>query len=244
MGSYNSFAIVYDDLTKNVEYEKRFEYILSFFKKYGICPGSRVLDLACGTGSFTALFEKAGYLVTGIDASDEMLTAAYSKCSGGAELLKGDMRAFILPYKYSACICCLDSLNHLSSIEEIKSTFMSVHASLEAGGLFIFDVNTVFKHDEVLSGNAFVFDGEDYFFSWDNEYISPGTVGIYLDLFLKKGNLYERHSEYFEEKAYPIKELECALEPYFQVEGIFDDLTLEKPKTASERLYFVCRSKE
>lgn len=243
MGSYNHFALVYDELTENVEYEKRFEYMLCFFKKYGIQSGSRVLDLACGSGNFTSRFVKSGYIVTGIDSSETMLTAAYTKCGGRAELLKGDMRTFSLPKKYSACVCCLDSLNHLSCIADVKSTFMRVYESLEKCGLFIFDVNTVYKHDMILAGNAFVFDQEAYFLSWDNESIAPGTVGIYLDLFIKKGSVYERHSEYFEEKAYPINELQEALNPFFDLVGIYDDLTFEKPKTVSERLYFVCRSK-
>ena len=52
MSSYNHFAFVYDDLTENVEYEKRFHYMMSFFKEYNIQNGARILDLACGTGSF------------------------------------------------------------------------------------------------------------------------------------------------------------------------------------------------
>ena len=96
MSSYNHFAFVYDDLTENVEYEKRFHYMMSFFKEYNIQNGARILDLACGTGSFSLLFANAGYRVTGMDASEQMLTVADSKCGGRANFLKGDM-CFIGP---------------------------------------------------------------------------------------------------------------------------------------------------
>lgn len=244
MSSYNQFAFVYDELTENVEYEKRFEYMISFFEDFGINPPSKVLDLACGTGNFSALLSNAGYKVTGVDASSQMLTVAQSKCGGKVEFLCGDMRAFELPEKYDACICCLDSLNHLSSLEDVKKTFGCVNSSLNSGGLFIFDVNTVYKHNEILSDHAFVFDCENYFLAWDNEYVSDGEVEIFLDIFVKNDNeLYERFSENFKEKAYSCDALKSALRPYFDIVGIFNDMSLNEPDNASERLYFVCRSK-
>lgn len=242
-GSYNHFASVYDELTENVEYKKRFDYLISFFVKYNIGSGAKVLDLACGTGSFSELFSNAGYNVTGIDLSDEMLTVADSKCKGKVRLIKGDMASFKLSQKYDACICCLDSINHLNELEQVKSAFNCVHSSLKKGGLFIFDVNTVYKHNEILSGNTFVFDNENYFLSWDNEYISDGKVAIFLDLFVKSGEKYIRYSEEFNETAYTAEALRTSLEPYFDTIGIYNDLSLNTPQRTSERLYFVCRSK-
>lgn len=244
MSSYNHFAYLYDELTENVEYEKRFKYMLSFFKDFGIEAPSNVLDLACGTGNFSVLFSKAGYQVTGIDASTEMLTIAEAKCNGKVNFLNCDMRNFDLLNKYDACICCLDSINHLSGLDDVKSAFSCVNKSLKKGGLFIFDVNTVYKHNEILSDHAFVFDCENYFLSWDNEYISDGEVEIFLDIFVKNNNgTYERYSENFKEKAYPCEAVKSVLEPYFDVVGIFNDMSLNEPKSVSERLYFVCRSK-
>lgn len=242
-GNYNHFASVYDELTANVEYQKRFDYLLSFFVKYNIGSGAKILDLACGTGSFSVLFSNAGYNVTGMDLSEEMLTVAASKCNGKVRLIKGDMASFQLLQTYDACICCLDSINHLNEFEQVKSAIHCVHSSLKKGGLFIFDVNTVYKHNKILSGNTFVFDHENYFLSWDNEYISDGKVAIFLDLFVKNGENYIRYSEKFNETAYAVDALKCALKPYFDIIGIYDDLSLNAPQKTSERLYFVCRSK-
>ena len=54
MSAYEALAGVYDALTGDVGYEKRADYIEKLFLKSRI-PVHTVLDLACGTGSMTAL---------------------------------------------------------------------------------------------------------------------------------------------------------------------------------------------
>ena len=43
--------------------------------------GSRCLDIACGTGNYTIALAEAGLNVTGVDVSQQMLTAAQAKPS-------------------------------------------------------------------------------------------------------------------------------------------------------------------
>ncbi|MFK4997630.1 class I SAM-dependent methyltransferase [Bacillus sp. N9] len=47
-------------------------------KRYNV-HGSRLLDLACGTGELAILLAKEGFTVTGVDLSDEMLSVARRK---------------------------------------------------------------------------------------------------------------------------------------------------------------------
>ena len=79
--------------------------------------------------------------------------------------------------------------------------------------------------------------------AWDNEYVSDGVVSIFLDLFVKYGEKYNRYSENFNETAYSVEALSAALSPYFNLVGVYDDLSRNAPVKTSERLYFVCRSK-
>lgn len=153
MSSYQTFAYLYDELTQNVEYEKRCDYILSFFEKNGIKSGT-VLDLACGTGSMSIPFMKKGYNIIGLDYSEEMLEIASNRlfeAGNNFSLLKAKMQEFELSEKVDACICCLDSINHLNNIDDVQATFKNVYDSLNNNGLFVFDVNTIYKHNEVLA---------------------------------------------------------------------------------------------
>ena len=241
MASYNIFAEFYDELTSNVEYEKITDYVSGFFKKY-LPNGKSVLDLACGTGTLSKLLSEKGYNVTGIDLSDDMLCVASSKGIQNASFIKADISSFVLPQKVDYCVCSLDSINHLKDIDEVQNCFDCVYESLNDNGVFVFDVNTVYKHKNVLADNTFVFDEEDFFLSWDNEYLGDNTVRILLDFFIFNGSNYDRYSEDFCEKAYEIDDLKNTLiKCNFEILGIYDELSLNEPRKDSERIYFVCK---
>lgn len=244
MSSYQTFSYLYDELTQNVEYEKRCDYILSFFEKNGIKSGI-VLDLACGTGSMSIHFIKKEYNIIGLDYSEEMLEIASNRLSevgNNFSLLKAKMQEFELSEKADACICCLDSINHLNNIDDVQATFKNVYDSLNNNGLFVFDVNTVYKHNKILADNTFVFDEDDYYLIWDNEAVDDRTVRILLDMFLFNGENYDRFSEEFEETAYSVEELSTWLKNSGFVNiKVYDELSYDEPKNDSERLYFVCK---
>ncbi len=240
MSRYNIFASYYDRLTENVQYKARAEYVSGFFSASK--DGETLLDLACGTGTLAAYFSKMGYSVTGIDLSEEMLQAAYEKEIENAVFIRGDMTDFTLPYKVDNCVCSLDSINHLTDIEEVKKCFKCAAEALNEGGVFVFDVNTPFKHKYVLADNTFVFDEDEFFLSWDNEYLGEYTTRILLDFFVFNGENYDRYSEEIIEKAYTIDELSDALVD-FETIGIYDDMSYDEPNDESERIYFVCKRK-
>lgn len=241
MKPYNHFAEIYDDLTENVNYKVRSDYISDFFNKYSIPQNASVLDLACGTGSITEELLKKGYSPIGIDLSNEMLTVADSKLSGKIQLINADMRDFKLVNPVDAAVSLLDSINHLESEDDLNECFECVYNSLKNNGLFIFDVNTVYKHNYILGNNTFVFDEENYFLSWDNELLKNNKIRIMLDIFMFNGESYDRFSEEFIETAYEADTLKRLLTPYFDVLGVYDELTLNNPESNSERLYFVCK---
>ena len=117
---YNYLALHYDELTENVDYKVRSDYISDFFNEYGIRQGSTILDLACGTGSMSLHMKNKGYNVIGIDLSDEMLSAADFKAKGEISFIKSEMQNFSLAETVDACMCNLDSINHLNDIYEVK----------------------------------------------------------------------------------------------------------------------------
>lgn len=241
MSSYNTLAEFYDLLTDNVDYKVRSDYISGFFSKYGKSSG-KLLDLACGTGTLSKLLSDKGYEVTGIDLSDEMLSLADNKCAGKVKFLKGDISNFSLDEKFDFCLCSLDSINHLNDYDDVKSCFSSVYQCLNSGGIFVFDVNTLYKHEFILGDNTFAFDEEDFFLCWDNEYEGGGRVRILLDFFVFNGENYDRFSEEFYETAYDTEDLIEALSD-FEIIGIYDELKYTEPADDSQRIYFVCKRK-
>lgn len=215
--SYRKFAEYYDILTENVDYKSRMDEINSLFQKYSDNTDEKILlDLACGTGSMSEEAEKLGYDVIGVDCSEEMLFEAVNKKYEKAfdiQYVKQDMRKLDLYGGVDITICILDSLNHLSGFEDVKKVFERVFMFTNEGGLFIFDMNTPYKHRNVLADNAFIFETEDIFVAWENEFSEKDCkVDITLNFFEKTHNNYKRYTENFSELAYEKEDIIKACE--------------------------------
>ena len=243
--SYSSFASVYDELTVNVDYKRRAEYIANMLREQGIEDGL-LLDLACGTGSLSVEFSKMGYEVIATDASPDMLMEARDKAYDeelNIMFLCQRMEETDLYGTVRAIVCALDSINHLSDIETLNKTFSVLKNFIDDGGIMVFDVNTMYKHREVLGNNTFIYDEENVFCAWQNRLLrDERTVNINLDFFRKIGSKYERYNENFNEIAFTDEEIVNAVEQGgFRVVARYDDMTLDKPYDKSERIYYVIR---
>ena len=244
---YSDFASVYDVLTENVNYEKRAEYILKLFKKHGHIP-QNMIDAACGTGSFSVMFAKSGINVIGVDFSEEMLCMAQNKafsenlsipfiCQSLVNLNTGK--------KYDSAVCLLDSLNHIISEDDLQTAFLKISESLTDDGIFIFDVNTIYKHSEILKDNTFVIEKENLFCVWQNELVDNDIVEITLDFFTNQNNSYQRKSDFFAERAYShehiLKMLKNARLSFLSV---YDDMHFCAPLENSERVFYVAKKNQ
>ena len=151
-GTYGDFASVYDELMDDVPYDDWFDYIHKELKNHGIENGL-VLDLGCGSGIMTEKLARAGYDMTGVDLSEEMLSEAIKKRDkSGLDILYlcQDMRSFELYGTMRAIICICDCVNYIIDPDELKEMFKLVNNYLDPDGVFIFDVNTTHKYrDEI-----------------------------------------------------------------------------------------------
>lgn len=241
---YSEFAYFYDALTQNADYCKRADYIYSLFEKFDRAP-TLMLDLACGTGEFSNRFANKGVSVMGVDISYDMLSIAREKsaeqqndilylCQDAAEL---DLYGTV-----DGAICCLDSLNHITDYSDFCNAIARVSLFLEKDRLFIFDLNTEYKHSCVLGNNTFVIDTNDVYCVWQNEYQGNNTVEINLDFFAPEDNVYIRTSESFCERAYTCKEVENALNKAgLKTEAIYEEMTQNKPDKTAQRVVYVTR---
>ncbi|MBE6828300.1 MAG: class I SAM-dependent methyltransferase [Ruminococcaceae bacterium] len=247
--SYSYFANVYDLLTENAEYSLRADWFCSLLAANGV-NGGLLLDLACGTGNMSFEMADRGFEVIGVDLSEDMLSVAQQKqFEKGSDILflHQDMRNLDLYGTVGSCICSLDSLNHLTEKEDLKKAFMSVSAFLDDGGIFVFDMNTPYKHREILSGNSFIYESDGIFCAWQNsETDENDVVDILLDFFIQKDDgSYSRFSEDFSERAYAREEvIELLGQTDFEFIAEYDEFGTQAPKPDSQRTVFVARRKD
>ncbi len=170
MDNYSNFSEVYDILTSNIDYRDTALYFDSIIKEHNVA-GNLLVDLACGTGSLAEEFVLLGYDVIGIDNSYGMLSRAMDKkLSSNSNILyiKQDISNINLYGNVDVMICALDSINHITSKRLLQNLFDRVHLFLNKNGLFIFDVNTIFKHQFILKDNIFIYDMDEVYCVWQN----------------------------------------------------------------------------
>ena len=151
------------------------------------------------------------------------------------------MREFELYGTVDAVYSSFDCINYIINKNDVKKIFKLVNNYLNYGGLFIFDINTVHKLKNVLGNNTFVFDKDDVYLVWQNEFYDKYAT-FFLDMFYKTDGKYERFYEEHYERAYEINEIKEMLKyANLEILGVFDDLSFDKPKKNSERVFFVAR---
>ncbi len=213
-GIYHMLAPFYDALNQEVDYASWLQSMEKQFAKYMETPPKRVLDLACGTGSMTIELLKAGYEVTGLDLSPEMLTVAQERIEkhgfSNVLLTMQDMTEFDVGGEYDAVVCTLDGINHLPQKVGVFSCFQCVRECLRPGGLFLFDVNSLFKFREIYGEEAYTMETENAFCVWQNDYRPKrGTCDFYINLFKKeKDGKYTRYEDVERETYYSIETLQ------------------------------------
>ncbi|NEP60334.1 MAG: class I SAM-dependent methyltransferase [Symploca sp. SIO2G7] len=109
---------------------------------------AQIFDLCCGTGQITQQLITRGYQVIGLDGSEEMLHYARENAPN-AQFILGDARSFELPSTFDAAICTDSALNHIMSLEELKSVFRNVYTALKEDGLFLFDLGLEKRYSNI-----------------------------------------------------------------------------------------------
>lgn len=248
MEQYTNFAKVYDLFMDNVPYDKWVEQIKDILYKENIKDGL-ICDLGCGTGAITERLANLGYDMIGIDNSYDMLDVAMEKkYASGHDILYlcQDMREFELYGTVRAIISRCDSLNYIRELSELKEVFAWVNNYLDPNGLFIFDMNTEYKYQNILGDNTFAEVREQASFIWENTYDIDKRINEYdLNLFIKlEGDNYKRFEERHVQKAYTFDEILSAIDSSNMVlEKYLDADTYGDVSEKTERILFVAREK-
>ncbi len=95
-----------------------------------------ILDLACGEGRYTALFNDLGYDVTGMDLSETLIECGKERYPG-LNLRTGDMRD--IHGTFDVVLSLFTSFGYFDTDEENEKVFHSVSNALIPGGVFWLD---------------------------------------------------------------------------------------------------------
>ncbi|MDE6937737.1 MAG: class I SAM-dependent methyltransferase, partial [Lachnospiraceae bacterium] len=210
MEAYTRFAEVYDIFMDNIPYGEWAEYLHEILKEYHI-PNKMVLELGCGTGNMTERLADKGYDMIGVDNSEVMLEIAMEKrIKSGHDILYllQDMQSFELYGTVGAVVSICDSINYITSDEELKEVFHLVNNYLDPRGIFVFDFNTEYKYRELLGDKVIAEEREECSFIWDNYYNAEDKMNEYqLTLFVQskeEPELYRKYQEVHYQKAYTL----------------------------------------
>lgn len=243
MIAYGALAGVYDRLTGDVCYERRADYMEKLFLKSRI-PVHTVLDLACGTGTMTAILTERGYELISVDGSPDMLAQAREKAEGlsGEQpvFLNQDMPELDLYGTVDAAICCLDSLNYLTSPRDVQRTFRRLHLFIAPGGLLVFDINSAAKL-RALDGQVFLDETEDVYCVWRAAFEKRSRICSYgMDIFTRREDgAWNRDTEEHLQRAYEVDELRrWLMEAGFTYVRTYGDCRISAPRENEQRIYF------
>jgi len=146
-GSYDNvvdFGTLYDAIPA---YQERDDVGFYLAEAARAGPGSRVLEIGCGTGRVLLPMARAGHVVTGLDASPAMLARFRSRLEAEAAgirkrvtLVEGDTREFSLADRWPLITAPFRILQHLLTPADQLRCLATVARHLEPGGRFVFDV--------------------------------------------------------------------------------------------------------
>lgn len=242
--AYNEFAYFYDEFNGEADYEALYGHVKAALDAHGITQGI-VADLGCGTGELTLMLTQAGYDMIGIDQSEEMLCVVRDKAeqlglTGGLLLLQQDLCSLDLYGTIRAAVSTFDTFNHIADLD---AAVANAGFFMEKGGVLLFDMNTPYKHKQVLADNVFTFEEDDARCVWSNHYSSElGRVEINIDIDYRETG--EHFHEQFFEYTYTLETIRSALAKHgFRLESVCDGETFGPLRETSER-YFFCAVKQ
>ena len=139
-------------------------------------------------------------------------------------------------------VCALDSLDYITDPEDCAEAIRRVYRALNPGGCFIFDVNTPEKL-RAMDGQVFLDEDDDVYCVWRGEFNEDTNICSYgMDLFQRKGSLWQRSFEEHREYAYSAEQLQQYLRAAgFTHIAVYGDRVLSAPESHHQRIYIKAR---
>ncbi len=240
---YQLFSHYYDELTYDMPYGLWLDIIRHF-------KGERqsVIDIGCGTGRLTV--QLPFNEITGMDQSDMMIDVARQESAGTVAYVQGDMKDFNLGSQFDMATATVDVLNYCRNGEEVLDVLRNVHDHLTPGGLFIFDIHSVFKMTNDFNDMTYSDETEHITYIWNAiQGEAPLSVIHDMTFFIKEegaSDLYRKVQETHVQRTYTHKDmLQLIDRSGFIIDTAFSDFDPDNAVTeVSDRVFYVLKKKQ
>lgn len=243
---YSFSAEYYDSFGEYIDYNQIADYVeqLFFDEKKSV---KEILDIGCGTGTIDILMAQKSYNVCGIDNSPEMISVARNKNKESNTMVQfktmDALEILKLNRNFDLVMAMSDVVNHILERNKLVDIFKSANQVLNPGGVFIFDINTPYELQHVMScvQEAEI---EDIIYKWEGSFDKKSLIGTYVQSFYDK-NGDELAREIHKERAYKSRDIINWLKQAgFHKIKHYIAFTREKPLTPDvERIYFIAEKK-
>lgn len=249
MSQYQKFALIYAE-GQYPSFSQHFGELLPVLcDHYKIPPTGKLLDVACGEGTFAVQAAQKGWAVTGIDQSEEMLelaTKQSDKLRVEVKFTKADMRDLDYCNEFDLVTCLFDAVNYMLEEIDLKLTFSGANRALKEEGWFIFDMNTIYglstrwgsqnrtvpiDTDDLIAIHRPVYD-------FEKQLATMKITG-----FIRQNKFWERIDEIHQERGYPIDQIKTILaDTGFDLVSCLGSIEdFSPPGVDSGRVWFIAR---
>lgn len=236
-GAYSALGSTFEYFNDDCGYEQWSQYLINKLRLMN--AGGVGIDIGCGNGYFTRALYKAGFSVTGLDISPQMLSAAAELAANErvkADFILQDITKLNLNFKPDFAVAVNDCINYVPP-QKLKAAFSRVYRCLKSGGIFIFDISSEYKLRHIVGSNLFARDFEEATLLWFNA-LYDNRVEMDITVFTRlPDGKYSRADERQTQYIYKETEIISALQSVgFSVET---EGHLGGDKT--ERINFICK---
>ena len=243
-GMYNEFAYFYDALNAAANYRRLHRFVRRTFRRLGLRQGV-VADLGCGTGKLTLALAKDGYDMLAVDLSQDMLEVLAEKLSAHpalrrrVQLLRQDLTALDLFGTVQGAVSTFDTLNHIGPAPRLEKALYDAAFFMDKDAVFVFDMNTPYKHREILRDESYSVQTPDAECVWSNRY-DPSVPCTHITVRTTRSRTGEVFKEAFTEYSYTAQQVRGICEKVgFCVLDVRDGDTFRALQENSQRMVFV-----
>jgi ubiquinone/menaquinone biosynthesis C-methylase UbiE len=243
---YNALAPIYDRIMAHVDYGEWVALVKAVMQRFlKGAPGEKpsVLEIGGGTGTLARLLREEGFNYAGSDANFAMCQQARRKglaftCCDG----------LFLPFKrpFDCAVFLYDGINYLQELSDYGRFFNAQAPVLKKGGLFLFDVTTHYnsmtyfhEYTDYNEWADFACVRRSYYDEF--EHLQHNDFSIWQRLQGSEA-CYRKHNERHVQKVFDVAELRTQVPgQFYEVLGIWDNFSMKKWSSRSERVHFLLR---